>query len=192
MSSWRDRIKKHVRLRAGNLVPHELNPRRHPAFQRQALEAIYDEVGMARSLLAYELPDGRLKLIDGHLRASLDPDQEVTVEVLDVTEEEARLLLLTFDPLVGLAEYDSDVLDELRAVTTAESDVLTQLWDRIEASNRQVEKDLQDAGHDGRNRPTKPPAEQWLILIECDDEAEQRHLLERFQLEGLRCKPLVS
>src|SRR5436190_4952452 len=110
MSSWRDRIKKHVRLRAGDLVPHELNPRRHPPFQRQALEAVYDEVGIARSLLAYELPDGRLKLIDGHLRASLDPDQEVTVEVLDVTEEEARVLLLTFDPLVALAETERTVL----------------------------------------------------------------------------------
>ena len=41
-------------------------------------------VGFARSLLAYEVPDGRLKLLDGHLRRELDPDLEVDVEVLDV------------------------------------------------------------------------------------------------------------
>lgn len=191
MSSWRDRIKKHVRLRAGELVPHEMNPRRHPDFQRRALEAVYDEVGIARSLLAYELPDGRLKLIDGHLRASLDPDQEVLVEVLDVTEDEARVLLLTYDPLVALAEYDDSVLNDLRAMTATESAVLAELWSQIETNNRFVDESLA-ATREGQPSATKPPAEQWLVLIECADEAEQRRLLERFQTDGLRCKPLMS
>src|SRR5713226_6539985 len=56
------------RVRAGVLVPHELNFRLHPDLQRSALESLYQQVGFARSLLAYELPDGRLKLLDGHLR----------------------------------------------------------------------------------------------------------------------------
>ena len=191
MSSWRDRIKKHVRLRAGDLLPHELNPRRHPDFQRQALEAVYDEVGIARSLLAYELPDGRLKLIDGHLRARLDPNQEVMVEVLDVTEDEARVLLLTYDPLVALAEYDDGVLNELRAMTVSDSEVLITLWNQIEVNRRFVDESLA-AARESQPSATKPPAEQWLILIECGDEAEQRRLLERFQADGLRCKPLMS
>jgi hypothetical protein len=83
LSSIRNRIKGHRRVRAGDLVPHEWNFRTHPEGQQAALRAIYDEVGFARSLLAYELPDGRLKLIDGHLRRDLDPDLEVDVEVLD-------------------------------------------------------------------------------------------------------------
>jgi hypothetical protein len=66
-------------------------------------ETIYRAVGFARSLLAYELPDGRLKLLGGHLRRDLDPDTEVDVEVLDVTEDETRKLLLTIDPLAALA-----------------------------------------------------------------------------------------
>src|SRR5207244_2771331 len=93
----RNRIKDHRRVRAGDLVPHELNFRTHPALQRAALAALYREVGFARSLLAYELPDGRLKLLDGHLRRDLDPEMEVEVEVLDVNEEEARALLLSID-----------------------------------------------------------------------------------------------
>src|SRR3954452_2511087 len=72
----RHRIKGHRRVRAGELVPHEWNFREHPAGQRAALEALYREVGFARSLLAYELPDGRRKLIDGHLRRDMDPDME--------------------------------------------------------------------------------------------------------------------
>src|SRR4030088_2172250 len=100
----RNRIKDHRRVRAGDLVPHELNPRLHSEAQRAALAALYEEVGFARSLLAYELPDGRLKLIDGHLRRDLDPDMEVDVEILDVNEKEARALLLSIDPLAALAQ----------------------------------------------------------------------------------------
>src|SRR5207249_6409445 len=85
---------EHRRVRAGDLVPHERNWRNHPDSQREALQALYDEVGFARSLLAYELPDGRLKLIDGHLRRELDPDMLMDVEVLNVDDEEARKLLL--------------------------------------------------------------------------------------------------
>src|ERR1041385_6907775 len=97
----RNRIKDHRRVRAGDLVPHEWNFRLHPDAQRAALAALYEQVGFARSLLAYELPDGKLKLIDGHLRRDLDPDMQVEVEVLDVTEEEARTLLLSIDPLAA-------------------------------------------------------------------------------------------
>ena len=100
----RHRIKDHRRVRAGDLVPHEWNFRDHPETQRAPLAALYHEVGFARSLLAYELPDGRLKLIDGHLRRDLDPDMEVDVEILDVNEKEARALLLSIDPLAALAE----------------------------------------------------------------------------------------
>src|ERR671925_1031896 len=101
--SIRNRIKAHRRVRAGDLVPHEWNFRLHPDVQRAALAALYREVGFARSLLAYELPDGRLKLLDGHLRREIDPDMEVEVEVLDVSEEEARTLLLSIDTLAELA-----------------------------------------------------------------------------------------
>jgi hypothetical protein len=85
-------------------VPKEWNFRLHSESQQAALQAPYREVGFARNLLAFELPDGRLKLIDGHLRRDLTPDMEMDVEVLDVTEEEARALLLSIDPLAALAQ----------------------------------------------------------------------------------------
>src|SRR5437868_8903879 len=120
----RNRIKNHRRVRAGDLVPHELNFRLHPEHQKAALQALYAEIGFARSLLAYELPDGRLKLIDGHLRRTLDPSLEVDVEVLDVNDDEARALLLSLDPLALLAEYDHETLAQLRAATQTSSDTL--------------------------------------------------------------------
>jgi hypothetical protein len=185
----RHRIKGHRRVRAGDLVPHELNPRLHPAAQRAALEALYREVGFARSLLAYELPDGQLKLIDGHLRQSLDPDMEVEVEVLDVDDAEARALLLSIDPLARLAENDAETLAGLRRLTATDSEALAALWDSVAAAGAATGR----AAREARDADPAPPVpEQYLLLVECTDEAEQVRLLERFQAEGIRCRALLS
>lgn len=186
----RNRIVRHVRVRAGDLVSHELNSRRHPHAQRRALLALYAEVGFARSLLAYELPDGRLKLIDGHLRKDIDPDMPVEVEVLDVNDEEARKLLLSIDPLATLAEHDSAKLDELRKITTSDSDELTNLWRSIAAAEVASEEAVEEARR--APRPPATSAEQYLVLVECPDEATQLALLERFLAEGLNCRALLS
>ena len=126
--SIRNRIKGHRRVRAGELVPHEWNFRAHPDHQKAALEALYREVRFARSLLAYELPDGRLKLIDGHPRRDRDPDMEVDVEILDVNDEEARQLLLSIDPLAALAETQAQLYDHLMSLTPTDSSELEALW----------------------------------------------------------------
>jgi hypothetical protein len=185
----RHRIKGHRRVRAGDLVPHELNPRRHPEAQRAALAALYEEVGFARSLLAYELADGRLKLIDGHLRQSMDPDMEVEVEVVDVNDDEARKLLLSLDPLVLLADYDREALDRLRAVTATDSDAIQNLWQSLAANDAAVKGQLDRARAAGGRDAI---AEQYLILIECRDEQHQVELLERFRSEGLSCQAKIA
>jgi len=179
----RNRIVEHVQIRAGDLLPHPLNYRRHPDEQRAALAASYEEVGFARSLLGYRLPDGRIQLIDGHLRRDLDPDMLVTVEVLDVGDEEARKLLLTIDPLAALAETDQEVLAQLAAATEADSDVLNDLWRTLAEAEKETEALATDA---------ETVREQFLILVECRDEAEQVALLRRFESEGLTCKALMS
>src|SRR5436305_4224380 len=124
----RNRIKEHRRVRAGDLVPHEWNFRVHPELQRDALRALYARVGFARSLLAYELPDGRLKLIDGHLRRDLDPDMEVDIEVLDVGEEEARALLLSIDPLASLAQEQEQLRRRLTELAPPVPEELKEAW----------------------------------------------------------------
>src|ERR1700693_3090065 len=97
-------------------------------MQGAALLALYQEVGSARSLLAYELPDGRLKLIDGHLRRDLDPNMEVEVEILDVTEDEARTLLLSIDPLAALPETQARLHQRLLELTPTPSADLEAAW----------------------------------------------------------------
>jgi hypothetical protein len=181
----RNRIKAHRRVRAGDLVPHEWNYRLHPDEQKAALSALYDEVGFARSLLAYEMPDGRLKLIDGHLRRDMDPDMEVDVEILDVNEDEARTLLLSIDPLALLAQTQQQLHDRLRELTPTGNDDLRAAWD---AAARACIADAE------RPRNLVPPLviEQCYVLVTCRDEQHQLELLARFQADGLTCKALLS
>jgi hypothetical protein len=181
----RNRIKAHRKVRAGDLVPHEWNFRAHPEAQRAVLAGIYHEVGFARSLLAYELPDGRLKLIDGHLRRDIDPDMEVDVEVLDVTEEEARKLLLTIDPLAALAEQQDQLRRRLLDITPATNPDLQLAWQSAADAILQTP-------HKEPRRGVQSAPEQYMVLITCRDEKEQIELLLRFKQEGLECKALLS
>ena len=182
----RNRIKAHRRVRAGDLIPHEWNFRLHPEAQKAALQALYEEVGFARSLLAYELPDGRLKLIDGHLRRDLDPDMEVDVEILDVTDEEARALLLSIDPLADLALVQDQLHQRLMELTPTDSFDLQMLWQETQQT---IDSALDEKP---AKRGELELESQFSLLIQCRDEAHQVELLRRFQKEGLLCKALMT
>jgi hypothetical protein len=184
----RNRIKSHRRVRAGDLIPHELNFRVHTESQRAALGALYRDIGFARSLLAYELPDGKLKLIDGHLRRDMDPDMEVDVEILDVSDEEARALLLSIDPLAELALMQDQIHHRLMELTPTDSLDLQLLW---QETRSRIDSALQE-------KPAKklPPRieldSRYHVLVTCRDEMHQLELLERFKQEGLACKAVLS
>ena len=112
MARYRDRVKDMRRVRAGDLLPDPRNWRRHPEAQAQAMRTSFDLIGVADVVLARETPEG-LMLVDGHLRSEIDEDQELPVAILDLDEEEAGILLLTLDPLAGMAETDQAAQDAL-------------------------------------------------------------------------------
>jgi DNA modification methylase len=120
----RDRIKELRRVRASELLPNPKNWRSHPQAQQDALRGLLAELGYCDALLARELPDGRLLLIDGHLRCDTTPEVVVPVLVLDVTEAEADKLLATLDPLASLAEANRDALTTLLASVDTDSDAV--------------------------------------------------------------------
>src|SRR3954468_1688916 len=111
----RDRIKALRRVPARELKPNPKNWRTHPPAQHDALRGLLAEIGYAGALLARELDDGSLELIDGHLRAETTPDSDVPVLVLDVTPAEADKLLATYDSVAQLAGADANAIQSLVA-----------------------------------------------------------------------------
>lgn len=188
MNNIKSRIVDHVKIRAGDLVPHELNPREHTDEQRDALRALYEEIGFARSLLGYRLPDGRIKLIDGHLRQSMDEDMEVDVEVLDVNDEEARKLLLSLDPLAALAGYNEEALASLREATETANNTLAAMWAGLhkaaEAATESIKREV-------RKKKQAIP-ESFAVLVSCANEKDQITLLRKLKKEGLDCKAITT
>jgi DNA modification methylase len=129
----RDRVVELRRVRARELVPNPKNWRRHPKAQAEALRGLLGEIGNADALLARELPDGRLQLIDGHLRAETMPDEEVPVLILNLNEEEADRLLLTLDPLATMAMADSERLSALLDSVRTNDPAIQALLDNLRA-----------------------------------------------------------
>lgn len=116
----RDRIKEFRRVPSGELMANPLNHRVHPDKQRKELRKVLKDIGFAGALLARE-QDGKLVLIDGHLRAEECKDAELPVLVLDVTEEEGNKILASFDAIGSMAKIDQKILDDL--VSTFSDDV---------------------------------------------------------------------
>lgn len=123
----RDRVKDLRRVPASELLPNPKNWRTHPQAQQDALRGVLAEVGIAGAVLARELPDGSLMLIDGHMRADTDPTAVWPVLVLDVTEAEADKLLVSYDPIAAMAEADAVKLDALLREVDTGSEALQKM-----------------------------------------------------------------
>jgi DNA modification methylase len=126
----RDRIRELRRVPAKDLLPNPKNWRRHPQAQANALRGLLEEIGFADALLARELPDGKLMLIDGHLRAETTPEFDVPVLILDLDEAEADKLLLTLDPLASLADSDSERISSLLQTVSTDNAAVEELLRR--------------------------------------------------------------
>jgi len=182
----RDRIKELRRVRAADLQPNPRNWRTHPPEQQDALRGVLAEVGYADALLARELPDGSLMLIDGHLRAETTPDALVPVLVLDVDQAEADKILLTHDPLATMAGAASDQLQALLGDVHTDNEAVRALFDKLA---RESEGDGPLA--ERLDRPEVAVPESYQVVVECRDERDQQAVYERMRSEGYRCRVLT-
>ena len=184
MMQIRDRIRELRRVRASQLRPHPKNWRTHPASQQDALRGVLAEIGYADALLVRQLEDGTLELIDGHLRAETTPEMEVPVLVLDLDEQEAAKLLALHDPLAAMAEPDEDLLADLLADVETDNDAVRGLLDGMLAEPGPLEEaELQLP-------PEMQVLETYQVVVECEDEAQQKSLYERMVGEGFKCRLL--
>lgn len=134
----RNRIVGLRAVKAKDLIPDPDNPRTHPRAQKEAMRGLFDEIGWADTLKARELPDGRLMLIDGHMRAEMNPDEDVPVLVLDVDEAEAKKLLATLDPIRNMAGVQKEKLAEILSGIKTSSPALASLLGHLAEAAKTV------------------------------------------------------
>ena len=180
----RSRIKSLRHVLASDLKASPKNWRVHPEQQKKAMSGILAQVGYADALIARELPDGTLMLIDGHLRAETTPDQKVPVLIVDLTEEEADVVLATLDPLAAMAETDGDAIRALMGNIAVDDEAVSKMLEELTPFNG-GDEEPPGAGIDITEVSIHS------ILIENLDEEKQRVLLEELVERGLQCKALI-
>ena len=181
--SFRDRVKELRRVRAADLQPHPKNWRTHGKHQQSVLRGVLQEVGFAGAVLARELPDGSLQLLDGHLRAETVHSAKVPVLVLDLDDAEAERLLLTHDPIASLAGVDEAKLADLLGRAATEHEAVGELLERL---GRQVTDESLLV-----ERPEVRVPVCYQVVVEVDGEEAQQAMYERLRGEGLRCRVLT-
>lgn len=139
----KDRIKDFRRVPAESLKANPKNWRVHPPEQSMALASAFEQIGIADAVLARELPDGSLELVDGHLRAETAAGAEIPVLVLDVTEEEADTLLATLDPLAAMADQNASKLNGLLSQIQVEGDELRKMLNSLAGDSGLFEVSLE-------------------------------------------------
>lgn len=187
---FRDRIRDLRRVKAALLQQNPRNWRTHPKQQRDALRGLLAEIGYAGALVARELEDGSLQLIDGHLRAETTPDQAVPVLVVDLTQEEADKLLALHDPLAAMAGRDDETLGDLLASIETQDAAVRELIDRLSQPPELPDLNAADKEPNARQREAVV-RDAWQLLVDCRDESDQKSLFERLTHEGYPCRVLT-
>jgi hypothetical protein len=136
MAQIKNRIKELKQVKISDIKANPKNWRTHPVSQQNAMRGILEEIGYADALMVRETPEGYM-LIDGHLRTAIsDPDEIVPVLVVDLSEDEADLLLATFDPIGEMAGRDemkiTELLESLNSDNLQVSELLMSLNNNFE------------------------------------------------------------
>lgn len=147
----RNRIVEHGEIDPRELKANPLNWRLHPEIQRAAVRDSLEQVGWVRDVLINRTTGN---MIDGHLRVedAIEHDEAtVPYSMVELTEDEERLVLASLDSTTPLAVPDPAKLDALLADLEVSGSVLRGVLDDLR----------QASAHAEPTRATNPSAEDF-------------------------------
>jgi hypothetical protein len=134
-SPWRNRIVGHAEVEPQSLVANPQNWRLHLESQRRVLRATLGSVGWVGQVIVNQATG---HIVDGHLRvaeAIARGEPTVPVVYVELTPDEERLILATFDPIGGLALTDEPALADLLASLSTSDAELEAFLDDLAATH---------------------------------------------------------
>lgn len=130
-----DRIVRHEKTSVEDILFNPQNWRMHPKHQQDTLDEVLTEVGWVQSVIINQQTG---HLIDGHLRVQLAAQAgETTIPavIVDLTPEEEKIILASFDPIGQMAITDEEKLNELIQEIGSENENLKNLLEHLSGSN---------------------------------------------------------
>jgi ParB-like chromosome segregation protein Spo0J len=177
-------------MKLTNLKPDSKNARKHTPRNIGMIEQALREVGAARSIVIDE--NGTVLAGNATIEAAsaagiervrvieTDGKEIVAVRRTGLTPEQKTRLALYDNRTAELAEWDLNVLKELKLVS------LDGIFDAAEVKTLLGQMFPVDA------RQVSEPTSQFLVVVTCISETEQLRLIERLSVEGFVCRALIS
>lgn len=138
--TWQNRIVKSDNVNPKTLVPNPDNWRLHPDQQKKTIDDALKEIGWIQQIIV-NIKTGRI--IDGHMRVALALEKNldsVPVVYVDLSEEEEKKALATFDPIGAIAETDFGSFEKLMEEVSTDSEWLEKL---MEGTNKNNKEDIE-------------------------------------------------
>lgn len=156
LKNWQNRIVEYAEEAPDQLLANPQNWRVHGRMQQVALSGVLDDIGFIAPVIVNKQTG---HLVDGHLRVSLALRHNIpTIPVVyvDISEDEEREALTTFDPIGAMASSDMQMLEglikDLNSIGDAAKVALTDI---VTEANRKAVKAVLDpmAGYEGTEQP---------------------------------------
>ena len=191
MSDTRNRIIEHRVMRLGDIKVNPRNPKHHTEKQKETLAATVREIGWIGTPLVYksERNGGALTYVDGNMRGSQYPNEEVTVAVTDLNDAEADYALLTYDPIAQMSEIAIQQVDELMR-SFSSSEALVQEFIESQAASAGLYLQVDDTDPADKELPplADPTLEGWgdqslRVIFKFDAPEERTAFFEKLGIE---------
>lgn len=175
------------RMAVDSLIPYARNSRTHSEAQVAQIAASIKEFGFTNPVLT----DGENGIIAGHGRVlaaqELGMKDIPVIELGHLTDAQRKAYVLADNKLALNAGWDYDLLrTELAELDDAGFDLTLIGFSETELSS--VAGDVKEQESDSE----LSSGMEYRIIVDCRDENQQTELLDRFDREGLTCRPLIS
>lgn len=162
--SWNTRIVGSDMVDPSILCPNPKNWRRHPKYQREAMTNVFNEIGWIQDIIVNKTTG---HIIDGHMRVDLavkNKEKLVPVKYVELTEEEERQALITYDPLSSMAETNRDMLNALIG------DIKQQVIENPQPEAEAIVNTLDEVAVTQKLQKYDPVATEWTGMPEFKSE----------------------
>jgi len=134
--AWENRIVGYGEEKPEQLLANPRNWRIHPQAQQKALKASLDNVGIVDTVKVNQRTGF---VVDGHLRIAMaisEEQESIPVTYLDISEEEEKIILASFDPIAAMAAADREQLGELLSGIESDDAAIKEMLETIAKENK--------------------------------------------------------